>query len=333
MQQRTVDLGRGGPVYEKTRRTGPGGRGRPVGRARDAKLIDAAPGDLLPVETPSGKHATNSEANRGTAMSTGTTSPGRAKISARTLRTDRWWVWPLLNAAGLAFFLVYGTFRIFYDQNYWVEEFHYLAPFYSPCLSNSCVEGSSHFLGTPLPSLPSWMSPAMFILVFPGGFRATCYYYRKTYYRAFWFSPPACAVAEPHKAYSGETRFPLIFQNVHRYFFYFALVVAGLLTYDAFIAFHGKDGGFGIGLGTVILAVNVVLLSSYTLGCHSVRHLVGGHKDEVSKSPIKDACYGCSTALNNRHQLFAYMSLFSVAFADVFVRLCSMGIWSDVRFL
>jgi hypothetical protein len=116
-----------------------------------------------------------------------------------------------------------------------------------------------------------------------------------------------------------------------------AVLFLFVLSYDVWLGmwFENPSTGqteFGIGLGTVILAVNVVLLTAYALGCHSIRHIVGGHKDEVSKSPIKDACYGCSSALNNRHQLFAYTSLFSVAFADVFVRLCSMGIWSDVRF-
>ena len=56
------------------------------------------------------------------------------------------------------------------------------------------------------------------------GFRLTCYYYRKAYYRAFWRAPAACAVREPHAKYTGETRFPLILQNVHRYFFWIALV-------------------------------------------------------------------------------------------------------------
>ena len=82
-----------------------------------------------------------------------------------------------------------------------------------------------------------------------------------------------------------------------------------------------------------MLLVNVLLLSSYTLGCHSARHLVGGRKNEVSKSPISDACYACASALNYKHQLFAWCSLFSVMFADVYVRLCSMGIWTDFRIL
>lgn len=82
-----------------------------------------------------------------------------------------------------------------------------------------------------------------------------------------WFSPPACAVAEPHARYTGETKLPLIIQNAHRYFFYVALLVSLINTYDAIYAFHGSGGGFGFGLGNVVLVVNVVLLWAYTLSC------------------------------------------------------------------
>jgi hypothetical protein len=64
----------------------------------------------------------------------------------------------------------------------------------------------------------------------PAGFRLTCYYYRRAYYRSWWLSPPACAVAGPRRRYTGETRFPLLGQNVHRYFFYVALVFNVILT-------------------------------------------------------------------------------------------------------
>ena len=68
---------------------------------------------------------------------------------------------------------------------------------------------------------PWWIiSPAIIVLVVPLGFRLTCYYYRKAYYRSLLLSPPACAVREPRRRYTGETRFPLIMQNVHRWFFY-----------------------------------------------------------------------------------------------------------------
>ena len=131
------------------------------------------------------------------------------------------------------------------------------------------------------------MPLGLLVLPFLLGFRLTCYYYRKAYYRSFWLSPPACAVAEPHGKYTGETRFPLILQNSHRYFFYAALVVSLINTYDAIRAFHGDDGGFGIGLGTMIMVVNVVLLWAYTLSCHSCRHIVGGRLKHFSKHPVR----------------------------------------------
>jgi len=145
-------------------------------------------------------------------------------------------------------------------------------------------------------------------------------------------------VGEPRGTrYRGERWFPLVLQNVHRYFAYAAVLFLFVLTYDVWLAlwFPTAGGGqeFGIGLGTVVLAVNVALLTSYTLGCHSIRHLTGGVKDEISKSPVRQACYNCSSALNYKHQLFAYCSLFSVAGADVYVRLCSMGILHDWRIL
>ena len=78
--------------------------------------------------------------------------------------------------------------------------------------------------------------PHYLILWAPGGFRLTCYYYRGAYYKAFWADPPACAVGEPRKKYLGERSFPLIMQNVHRYFLYVALIFIGILAYDVWKA-------------------------------------------------------------------------------------------------
>ncbi|MDQ1626500.1 MAG: hypothetical protein QOH13_2142 [Thermoleophilaceae bacterium] len=263
-------------------------------------------------------------------MSTGIFSEKRAKIPGRTLRTDRWWLPPLLNGLALTSFLVYATVRLFWDKSYFVADFHYIAPFYSPCLSTDCVPGTSP-LGTPVGSLPAWLSPAMIILALPGGFRATCYYYRKSYYRAFWLSPPACAVAEPHKKYTGETRFPLIFQNAHRWFFYAAVLIGLVLTYDAVEAFHGKDGGFGVGLGTIILWVNVVLIWAYTLGCHSCRSITGGRLNHFSKHPIRYWIWQQVSKLNARHGLFAFASMYSIVIADAYVWLVASGTIDDLR--
>jgi hypothetical protein len=263
-------------------------------------------------------------------VSSVTTAPRRAKIAKRTLRTDRWWLAPMLNAAALGGFLLYATVRLFWDKSYFVEDFDYIAPFYSPCLSSDCVAGTSPF-GQPIGSLPAWMSPAMIILLLPGGFRATCYYYRKSYYRAFWFSPPACAVAEPHKSYSGETRFPLIFQNVHRWFFYAAVLIGAVLTYDAAKAFHGKDGGFGVGLGTLILVVNAVLIWAYTLGCHSCRSITGGRLKHFSRHPVRYWVWTQVSKLNAKHGLFAFVSMYSIVIADAYVWLVASGTIDDLR--
>jgi len=252
-----------------------------------------------------------------------------------TYRRDAWWVEPLVVFLVLGGFVVYATWAAF--QNAYYTSGPYLSPFYSPVIFG---EGEHAWFGPQ----PAWwpallpFSPALLILPFPGLFRFTCYYYRGAYYKSFWADPISCSVGEPRGTrYRGERWFPLVLQNVHRYFAYIAVLFLFVLSYDVWLAlwFPAAGGGkeFGIGLGTIVLAVNVVLLSSYTLGCHSIRHLAGGRKDEISKSGLSQACYNCSSALNYKHQLFAYSSLFSVAFADVYVRLCAMGIWTDWRIL
>ena len=252
----------------------------------------------------------------------------------QTRRRDAWWVQPAVTFLVLSAFVVYATWAAFQGQHY--ESGPYLSPFYSPLLFGD----STHSWFGPDPTwwpaaLP--YSAALLILWAPGGFRVTCYYYRGAYYKAFWADPPSCAVGEPRKTYLGERSFPLILQNIHRYFLYLALIFILILSYDVWLAFWFDDGAggreFGIGLGTIILAVNVLFLAGYTFGCHSLRHLVGGGRDEISKSPVCAASYACTSALNHRHMLFAWLSLFSVAFADLYVRLCSTGIWRDVRLL
>jgi len=262
-------------------------------------------------------------------MSTGLSSPERAQIGRKTLRQDNWWVAPLLTFLVFTSFVVYATIRAFMGTGYYSAP--YLSPFFSPCLATSCVEGSSD-LGTPI---GDWwrLSPALIILVFPLGFRMTCYYYRKSYYRAFWLSPPACGVAEPHGKYTGETRLPLILQNVHRYFWYAAILVSAVLTFDTVIAFRNEEGEWGhMGLGTLIMLVNIVFIWLYTLSCHSCRHTVGGRLRHFSKHPVRYRLWTLVSKMNTRHGLFAWLSLFSVAFADYYVYLLATDRISDLRF-
>ena len=251
----------------------------------------------------------------------------RAPIEERTLRADRWWLQPLATFVVFTAFVIYATIRAFQGTHYYVKP--YLSPFYSPCLSD-CVEGASDF-GQPFEWWP--LSAALIILIFPLGFRMTCYYYRKAYYRAFWLSPPACAVAEPHTSYSGETRLPLILNNLHRWFWYAAVVVGAILTFDTVLTFRNEEGEWGhMGLGSLVFIANIVLIWLYTLSCHSCRHAVGGRLRHFSKHPVRYKLWTWVSAQNKHHALYAWLSLFSVAFADLYVVLLSTGAITDVRF-
>src|SRR5262249_7100658 len=157
-------------------------------------------------------------------------------------------------------------------------------------------------------------------------------YYRGAYYKAFWADPPSCAVGEPRKSYWGERSLPLVLQNLHRYFLYLALLFLAFLSWDVYKATRFPDG-FGVGVGTLVLLVNVILLGGYTLGCHSLRHLVGGGVDQLTKAPLRHRAYNCVSCLNRGHNLWAWFSLFWVAFSDVYVRLCSMRVWHDWRII
>ncbi|SFB90184.1 hypothetical protein [Streptomyces aidingensis] len=257
----------------------------------------------------------------------GVTGPGRAAIAARQLRTDRWWLAPAVTVVALAAFVVYATWRAFTNTDYYAAP--YVSPFYSPCLSENCVEMQG---GPNWAVLGDWwvLSPALIFLALPLGFRLTCYYYRKAYYRAFWASPPACAVAEPHQRNTGETRFPLIVNNVHRYFFYAALPIAVILTYDTVLGFRNAEYEWGhMGLGTLIFLVNIVLVWGYTLSCHSCRHIMGGRLRHFSAHPVRYRLWTWTSRLNGRHMELAWGSLFSLALADLYVYLLATGVFDD----
>ncbi|GAA1904650.1 hypothetical protein GCM10009716_13240 [Streptomyces sodiiphilus] len=257
----------------------------------------------------------------------GVNGPGRAPVGARHLRTDRWWLAPTITVVVLTAFVVYATWRAFSNAHYYAAP--YVSPFYSPCLAENCADMKA---GPNWPLFGDWwtLSPALIFLALPLGFRLTCYYYRKAYYRAFWASPPACAVAEPHRAYTGETRFPLVLQNIHRYFFYPAVVIAVILTYDAVLGFRNADYEWGhMGLGTVIMVANIALVWAYTLSCHSCRHIMGGRLKSFSRHPVRYRLWTWTSRLNGRHMEYAWASLVSLAVADFYVYLLATGRITD----
>ncbi len=245
----------------------------------------------------------------------------------RTLRRDRWWIPPLSVAAGLGAFGAYATWAVLQGGNYFASP--YLSPLYSPCIASSCP-AEIRVLG-----LGWWpFSPAILMMGVILGFRGTCYYYRKAYYRAYFLDPPACAVGEFRgEKYSGETKLPWVLQNLHRYFLYASIVIWLFLAYDTVHGFSFEDG-VGAGVGSAMLLINFVLLSGYWFGCHSLRHLVGGNID----------CYSCALAgkarhkmwrgvswFNKKHMNWAWTSLAFVCMTDLYIRLLAMGVLQDPR--
>ena len=241
--------------------------------------------------------------------------PRRAAFGS-TSRPDRWWLEPLATAFGLLAFVVYSTWAAFQGQYY--EWGPYLSPFYSPLL------------------LFDWwpLSPAFLILWVPGGFRLTCYYYRKAYYRSLFATPSACSVRCRPQQYHGEQAL-LLFQNLHRYFLYLALVLVVILWIDAIKAYIFSNG-FGIGVGSIVLTLNAFFLMGFTFGCNSLRHLAGGNVNCFSREPLGQQRYKVwqwVTRFNEHHMEWAWVSLFWVGFSDLYIRLVAMGIITDVRFI
>lgn len=248
--------------------------------------------------------------------------PATGRKVLETDRTDLWWLSSGITFVYLMAFVVYATWRAFENDYYRFE--NYLSPFYSPTIVVGWKIFGFH------------ISPALWILPFPLIFRFSCYYYRKAYYRAFFLDPPACAVGEPRprENYMGEAGFPLVLQNIHRYAWYTIVIFMAILWWDALAAFVWKRS-FHIGIGSLVFLVNIVLLSAYTFGCHAWRHLVGGCLN----------CYSCSisnrvrhsfwekvTYLNERHGVWAWLSLSSVALTDFYVRCLCVGLFSEKRF-
>lgn len=226
------------------------------------------------------------------------------------------WLYPTFVVVALSAFVVYATWVVFFQPAANVPP--YLSPFDSPLISAGRIP------------------PGVWVAWAPLAFRLTCYYYRKAYFRSFLWHPRSCAVAEPGRGrYRGETAFPWILNNFHRFAFYATVVQVGFLWYDAVVAFDFA-GRFGVGLGTALMVLNVILLSAYTFGCHAFRHLAGGELD----------CFTCSrsararwqlwrgvTVLNIRHDRWAWASLASVWLTDLYIRVLQHGWLTDLRWI
>jgi hypothetical protein len=257
---------------------------------------------------------------------------------ATTERADAWWIGPAATAIGLILLFGYLTFRAFNATYVWYDP--YISPTVAPPLFTpvSGYPGAVPVEHAWFGAFPRWwpafipQSPAFILPWIAIVFRLTCYYYRGAYYRSFTLTPPSCAVRGLPFRYRGETAL-LVFQNLHRYALYGGLFLLVCLWWEGAAAFF-RDGRFGIGVGTVVMLVNAALLSAWTLGCHSWRHLIGGRLDCFSCDGTVSPRYGLwksTTWLNERHMAFAWFSLVWVVFTDVYVYLVSSGAIRDLN--
>jgi len=234
-----------------------------------------------------------------------------------------WWVEP---SAVVLVLTVFGVYSFVAIALFGGEYQQFVSPFYSP--------------EVPLPGwMPGFVTAPMLVLWIPLGFRATCYYYRKAYYRAFFWDPPACLSkaqqldrpwASNAESYRGE-RALFVLNNVHRYFLYASIIVVAFLWFEAFRTLFGPQG-FQISVGSLLWFLNIVLLSAYTFSCHSFRHLVGGNKDCYScirGGNARRKTYNFVSRLNARHPQWAWYSLFSLLATDIYLRLLQAGAITD----
>jgi hypothetical protein len=237
----------------------------------------------------------------------------------RTLRVDRWIVRPGLIAFGLTAFIIYATISAVFGIPYFGVDFSaygYHSPFFGIEIGGNV--------------LPGWFSPAILVLWIQVLFRATCYYFRGAYYKAFFLDPPACAVGEPtpHRRFAMENRFPFILMNAHRFTLYLAFIPLVVLWWDIVVAMTPPTG-FRLGLGVFLIALDAILVSLYVFSCHSFRHLIGGGID----------CYSCTantrrrhgiwarvSAANQYHGVWAWASLISIVVVDLYVRAMALDI-------
>jgi len=221
-----------------------------------------------------------------------------------------WWLSPATVILALGGFGLYGAWTALLGGR---SEFGpYLSPFYSPRWA-----GIGGF------------SPALLILPIPLTFRASCYHYRKAYNRSFFRHPIACARVETGgRSYRGETRPPLSLNNLHRFAMYLSVALLIFLWVDAMASLSFR-GHLRVGIGSVLMILNVLLLSGYTLGCHSLRHLAGGGLDCYSAARCGAARRGAWRSISRltaRHGLWAWSSLASVVAVDVYIRALQHGL-------
>ncbi len=185
-------------------------------------------------------------------------------------------------------------------------------------------------------------SPTLLVIPLIAAFRLSCYAYRKDYYRHVFKHPQACAAGiregknGESRGYSGEKGF-FALNNYHRYFLYVGLAILPFFYYDFAVSMFYQPGYFIFRLGSILLIVNALLLTLWTISCHAFRHIfVRGQLDCFSCSlggKTMKKLYDGQSFLNRHHEEFAFISLIIVVGVDLYIRALIAGLPVDFTFL
>ena len=256
----------------------------------------------------------------------------------RTNRIDNWWSQPVAMGTGLTAALIYTFWRLFFydaDISYKLHGSTVMSPIFSPNVLEWDLFGLSAW------NHPEWVNAAILVLWIPFGFRGTCYYMRRVYYRTFFASPTACWVDEPEInktiGYQGERRM-FLFNNLHRYFLYAAMIIILIKWWDVTHTMHfhsSAHDGYGLSIGTFVMGFEAFLLTMYVTSCHALRHLAGGMLDRWTSriSRVRGVLFGKISIANRSHGFWFWTSLTFVFLGDIWVLLCAEGRVNDMVLL
>lgn len=182
-------------------------------------------------------------------------------------------------------------------------------------------------------------SPTVLVIPVVALFRISCYAYRKDYYRHVFRHPLACIDGirfdDNRKGYSGEKTF-FGLNNYHRYFLYAGIALLPFFYYDFYVSLTYIPGEFILRLGSLLIIINAIFLTLWTLSCHAFRHLTGGHVDCFSCKAAGNArkkFFNGQSALNRYHEQFAFISLIIVIGVDLYIRGLMAGLPLDFTLL
>ena len=252
------------------------------------------------------------------------------------MRLDAWWVQPAIVFVILSAFIVYATWAAFQGDHYTYGP--YLSPFYSP----EVFGDSPHSWFGPKPAWwPRWMpfSPALLILPFPGMLPRHLLLLPRRLLQGVLGRPASlrrrrAAHELPRRALSCRS----IIQNVHRYFLYFALVFLVILAIDVWKASGSptrdrRDALRHRRRARSSSPLNVVLLGGYTLrlplAAPPRRRRIS---TALSRRPVRKKAYDCvELPQPPAHEVGVDQPRLASRFADLYIRLCSMGIWTRLE--